>query len=567
MKSKKQNLFITLALGLGLTLASLWLLSGGASQVTLAQSGTGVIRVATTGSDTSGCGGQAAPCRTVQYAVDQAQADDEIQVAAGTYTGVQTIGGARQLVYINKTVTIRGGYTAPDFADPPNPEDNPTILDAESQGRVIYVKQYISSTIEGLWITGGNATHAIQSPWGGGGIYGYDATLVIANNVISHNVASTGTSSWGYGGGMYIRGSAVISGNRVISNVASTSYSGGGGGIYISHAGGVQIINNVVLSNTGSITGGQGYGGGIYLTHSDGAIVDGNRIEHNVAQQKQGFSGSYGGGIVCLFSDDALFSHNTVRHNIASMVESGGFGGAIYIGESDRLHIQSNAFEGNWASAIGEGGGGALIANDAHDLLINGNQVLSNWAGRGGGFYISSDSTFTMTNNIVAGNNSWYGGGGLAINTSAGERVTGTILHNTFAANNLGYGEGRSAIHTYGPDVSLVLTNNLIYSHTYGVIVVPTSTVRLYNTLFYANDTDTSGSGEIHNTDPITGQDPLLDASYRLGAGSPAIDAGVDAGVSTDIDGDPRPLGDGYDIGADEFAWRHIYLPLVVRSY
>ena len=269
-------------------------------------------------------------------------------MAAGHYTGVQTIGGARQLVYINKTVTIRGGYTAPDFADPPNPEDNPTILDAESQGRVIYGKQYISSTIEGLWITGGNATHAIQSPWEGGGIYGYDATLVIANNVISHNVASTGTSSWGYGGGMYIRGSAVISGNRVISNVASTSYSGGGGGMYISHADGVQIINNVVLSNTGSITGGQGYGGSIYLTHSNGAIVDGNRIEHN---------------------------------------------------------------------------------------------------------------------------------------------------------------------------------------------------------------------------DPVTGQDPLLDANYLLSAGSLAIDAGVDAGVSTDIDGDPRPLGDGYDIGADEFAWRHIYLPLVVRNY
>ena len=41
---------------------------------------------------------------------------------------------------------------------------------------------------------------------------------------------------------------------------------------------------------------------------------------------------------------------------------------------------------------------------------------------------------------------------------------------------------------------------------------------------------------------------------------SPCIDAGVDphawydgAAVEIDYDGDPRPLGDGWDIGADEF--------------
>ena len=571
MKSKKQNLFITLALGSGLTLASLWLLNGGASQVTLAQSGTGVIRVATTGSDTSGCGGQATPCLTVQYAVDQAQADDEIQVAAGTYTGVQTIGGGVQLVYISKTVTIRGGYTAPGFADPPDPDNNPTVLDAEGQGRVIYINgSFISPTIEGLWITGGNASHALVSNDQGGGIYSYGADPLIVSSVIIYNVAYTSTSSRGYGGGIYVNnapGGAVISGSQVISNVANTSYHGYGGGIYVSNAPGVQLINNAVLSNTGTITGGQGYAGGIYLSNSSGAIVDGNRIEHNVGQQKQGFSGSFGGGIYCYNSDDAVFSHNTVRHNIVSLVMYGGYGGGICASSSNRVRVEGNTLEGNQSTGIGSGWGGGLMVFDHHDLLLSGNRILSNSADRGGGLYISGNATFTMTNNIVAGNVASSRGGGLAFNTSTGEMVTGTLLHNTFAANNQGSGEGRSAIHTYAPDVSLILTNNLIYSHTYGVIVVPTSTVWLYNTLFHANDSDTSGAGEIHNTDPITGQDPLLDASYRLGAGSPAIDAGVDTGVSTDIDGDPRPLGDGYDIGADEFAWRHIYLPLVVRNY
>jgi hypothetical protein len=42
-------------------------------------------------------------------------------------------------------------------------------------------------------------------------------------------------------------------------------------------------------------------------------------------------------------------------------------------------------------------------------------------------------------------------------------------------------------------------------------------------------------------------------------------DAGVDAGVTTDFDSDPRPIGAGFDIGFDEVPLR-IYLPLIRRS-
>ena len=40
---------------------------------------------------------------------------------------------------------------------------------------------------------------------------------------------------------------------------------------------------------------------------------------------------------------------------------------------------------------------------------------------------------------------------------------------------------------------------------------------------------------------------------YHLGAASQAIDRGPGVGVSEDMDGHPRPIGAGYDLGADEY--------------
>ena len=60
---------------------------------------------------------------------------------------------------------------------------------------------------------------------------------------------------------------------------------------------------------------------------------------------------------------------------------------------------------------------------------------------------------------------------------------------------------------------------------------------------------------------------------FHIRPGSKAIDAGANAGVADDLDGEPRPVdGDrdgvaGADIGADEMVWRTVHLPLVVRGY
>lgn len=40
---------------------------------------------------------------------------------------------------------------------------------------------------------------------------------------------------------------------------------------------------------------------------------------------------------------------------------------------------------------------------------------------------------------------------------------------------------------------------------------------------------------------------------FHLSGTSPCIDAGTDAGIDTDLDGETRPFGAEFDIGADEW--------------
>jgi hypothetical protein len=90
------------------------------------------------------------------------------------------------------------------------------------------------------------------------------------------------------------------------------------------------------------------------------------------------------------------------------------------------------------------------------------------------------------------------------------------------------------------------------------------------NTLWHGNTTDLDGAGTINHSSDHTGNPAFVDPNagdYHITEHSAAKDAGVDAGVTTDMEGQTRPYDSSYEIGADEFHYTHIrYLPLILRS-
>ena len=516
--NKWQILFLTFSLSLCMiALTGMLLLVGNPAY---AQSST--LYVAPDGD----CGG-ASPCyATIQAAVDDASDGDAVKVAQGVYTGT-----GFQVVYISKAITVTGGYTITDWMNS-DPQARPTEVDAEGVHgrRALYIDGtgVTTATIVGLRMLHGDSYGS-----GGGGIYIYNGTVILQNSQVISNADSLSLQR---GGGIYIRqgnvtligntlqgnrawnggaifvngGTTVLEDNTIVKNTAAYGcglYAGGGS---------VNLSSNTIISNTNDPLFNKGGGGGVYLDDATATVAN-NIIENNKATFGAGVYVE--GGVVALVG-------NIIKGNDA--YASGGGGTWVHQGS---VTIENNSFLGNIAA---ESGGGVRVSLGVVNLTDN--SILGNTAGQQGGGIAVVGGTVHASNDMLANNeSSWQG-----VYVSGG---TLAARHWTLVSN------GSYALSNSGGVVSLV--NTIVATHT--VAGFWGNNITAQSTLFFSTGTPCGGGASCANN--VFGNPDFIDPTernYHIGPGSAAVDQGVDAGITMDIDGEPRPMRYGYDIGADE---------------
>ena len=570
---------------------------------------------------------------SIQAAVDAASAGDIIKVATGTYSDISarprdditSTGMVSQVVYIDKSITIQGGYATDNWVTP-NPDDNQTILDAQGRGRVIYITGEISPSITGLHITGGDSSGfgGWPNPWmseerdAGGAIYAISATIDIQDNQIYSNTSTEpnihlihtngnfdgNTVSDNSGGGVLLYMSATtLTGNTVTSNnghgivlmfdetVVSenliSSNSGSGLHLFMNNS---WISGNTIISNTSSDSG-----AGVHIELHDPVLSD-NFISGNTT--------NHSGGGMYLRESSAALINNTISANRAES------GGGLYL-EDSAVSVMSNTISLNIAS----GPGGGLYVGGEHpeegNSAIIANQILTNSAANGGGLRLIDSSALVQGNTISANNRegvlvmgssatfedniiSANVNGGLLVAMFTGVVRRNLILHNTGAGlelfgwgewnnnviafndrgiilrageahmshNTIAYNDGGESIGIYatwhddtGWYGNPVLTNTILVGHSLGINVTAGNTLTMNGILWH--DTPVTVTHDLTAVVNLQNQvfgDPTFEIDgYHLLPTSAAIDKGVASGLSDDIDEQTRPLGLGYDLGADEY--------------
>jgi hypothetical protein len=164
--------------------------------------------------------------------------------------------------------------------------------------------------------------------------------------------------------------------------------------------------------------------------------------------------------------------------------------------------ITNNIFYSNQA------GWGVQVSPGAHDTVITNNTFQGMNPQQNGLITLWADSSNPNTN-ITIQNNIFYGGRNYGIATWQAYEA-GTLID-----HNIVYGSPSGIIDTSAVTGSLSLSNNL------------------------------------SDTDPMFVN--INSNDYHLQAGSPAIDAGASVNVATDFDGNPRPFGPAFDLGAYEY--------------
>ncbi|MGB2989512.1 MAG: right-handed parallel beta-helix repeat-containing protein, partial [Candidatus Zixiibacteriota bacterium] len=208
------------------------------------------------GSDQSGDGGWGSPFRTIQRAIDTATSGDTVLVERGLYKENISLYGKDGLVVASHFM-----------CDPDESTVRSTIIQGKDDGWVVTIGRSEKVTLCGFTVQNGRGDNGSF----GGGIYSFNSSPTIFNNVVTGNQNHSGHGAgifcyesepailWnhitdnsnydGHGAGIYCyRSDPDIQHNVISGNYAS----GGGSAIHLLEPNSAKIIRNTIHSDSGS---------------------------------------------------------------------------------------------------------------------------------------------------------------------------------------------------------------------------------------------------------------------------------------------------------------------------
>ncbi len=480
-----------------------------------------------------------------QAMINKAVIGDEIWVAQGTYYPNQPVSNAsdprdRSFV-MREGISLYGGFLGTE-----NSIEQRELVNAGLKDSIGYCDFKYATVLNGdfenddewihndstlIWTVNYNRENAYHVVY-------YKPTTICDTKTVFDGFTIKGGSSLDYGGGIYFLSFAnyewtgvtwenVYYSKGIVRNCILKNNSGGGGyvtgdilncSVYDNiggDGGGLRtslcnILNCSIFKNNGGKGGGiyggniskienceiynnySGAGGGAYLSYSE---INHSKIHNNICA-------SYGGGV--LADNYSTTKNSKIFSNKAS---DGGGVSNLYANPSQ--YISCSIFNN---SATETGGG---VENIAEELIIN--CIIFNNSAKYASAIGSSDLQ--------------YGG-------------TNCILFNNKNGNNDFFGFHRRA-HDMGENCILGGVNNPDLIKLTGQAYTTTT----LSDLKFIRPSSFEGLA----TTPAQLEE-LLNTDWHIQDGSVCIDAGMYAGAPVnDFDENPRPLGNGVDIGAYEY--------------
>ncbi|CAG0937303.1 partial Collagenase ColH, partial [Thermoflexales bacterium] len=363
--------------------------AGGGTSANFALTNLGQTLYARSDGATSGACATWADACTLQYALTQATARDEIWVGKGVYKPTTSTTDRTATFQLVSGVAVYGGFALTETLHTQrDPTANVVVLSGDIDNNDMVDAQGVvttsvnltgtnsyhvvwganGATLDGVTITAGNTQGGYPNVYGGG-MYNSSSSPTLINVTFSGNAATFGGGMCNGGGSSPTLISVTFSGN-------AATYSGGG----MYNESSSPTLSNVTFSGNMAT---DINGGGMYNVSSSPTLS-------NVTFNSNSAPNGYGGGMFNYQSSPTL-TNVTFGGNTAVQ-----WGGGMYNGGSSSPTLTNVTFSGNVAP---NGRGGGMVNWDYSNPQVR-NALL--W-GDSGGEMVNVNGTPTVSNSVVQG--------------------------------------------------------------------------------------------------------------------------------------------------------------------